>query len=133
MSSTEDAGITRCVTDQGLMLTLRGALFLYGRAEINPDSPLLQRVLAVLRGYPDCNISIEAHTDSLGSASYNYDLTQRCADSVKLYLAAHGIALPRITALGKGASRPVASNHSAAGRQQNSRLEIIVHIATATD
>lgn len=131
MSPMEDAEIGRCVVDKGLMLTLRGALFLNGRAEVNPDSSLLERLLVVLSGYPDNNVSIEAHTDSLGSDGYNYNLSQRRADSMKLYLGAHGIELLRITALGKGASRPLAGNHTAAGRQQNSRVEIIVHAIAA--
>ena len=131
MNSTENAELPRSVTDRGLLLTLRGALFLNGRAEINPDSPLLARLLTVLSGYPNTNVSIEAHTDSLGSEGYNYNLSQRRADSVKLYLAARGMAVLQVTALGKGASRPLASNHTASGRQQNSRIEVIVHTAAA--
>ena len=130
-SPMEDADIGRCVTDKGVLLTLRGALFLNGRAEINTDSSLLARLLSVLSGYPDSNVSIEAHTDSLGSDGYNYDLSQRRADSMKLYLCAHGIDLPRMNALGKGATRPLAGNHTAAGRRQNSRVEVIVHAIAA--
>jgi outer membrane protein OmpA-like peptidoglycan-associated protein len=113
------------------MLTLRGALFLNGRAEINPDNSMLGRVLVVLSGYPNSEVSIEAHTDSLGSEGYNYNLSQRRADSVKLFLLAHGAELFRVTALGRGGSRPLASNHTAAGRRQNSRIEVIVHARAA--
>jgi OmpA-OmpF porin, OOP family len=119
----------RCLTDRGLLLTLRGALFINGRAELDPQSGLLERLLTILSGYPDIALTIEAHTDSLGSDGYNYNLSQRRADSVKLFLLAKGLRIPCITALGKGGSRPLAGNHTAAGRHTNSRIEVIVHTA----
>jgi OmpA-OmpF porin, OOP family len=131
MNAAKDAELPRCVTARGLTLTLRGALFINGRAEINPDNSLFERLLTVLSGYPDSQVSIEAHTDSLGSEGYNYNLSQRRADSVKLFLAGRGVELLRITALGKGGYRPLASDHTAAGRQANSRIEVIVHTAAA--
>jgi outer membrane protein OmpA-like peptidoglycan-associated protein len=131
MNPAHDADLPRCVTERGLMLTLRGALFLNGRAEINPGNTIFERLLTVLSGYPDSTVSIEAHTDSLGSEGYNYNLSQRRADSVKLFLVARGAALLGITAVGRGGSRPLASNHTAAGRQQNSRIEVIVQSAVA--
>jgi outer membrane protein OmpA-like peptidoglycan-associated protein len=132
MSPAKDMELPRCMTERGLTLTLRGALFLNGRAEINADNSLFERLLTVLRGYPDSKVSVEAHTDSLGSEGYNYNLSQRRADSVKLFLGTRGVELLRITALGRGGSRPLASDHTAAGRQQNSRIEVIVHTGTAT-
>lgn len=132
MIASREAELPRCVTDRGLMLTLRGSLFLNGRAEINLDNSLFERLLTVLSGYPNSEVSIEAHTDSLGSEGYNYNLSQRRADSVKLFLVAGGVALLRITALGRGGSRPLAGNHTAAGRQENSRVEVFVHTAAAT-
>jgi OOP family OmpA-OmpF porin len=132
MNPSPEAELPRCVTERGLMLTLRGALFLNGRAELNPDNSLFGRLLTVLSGYPDSRVSVEAHTDSLGSEGYNYNLSQRRADSVKLFLEEGGVALLRVTALGRGGSRPLASDHTAAGRHQNSRVEVIVHTAAAT-
>ena len=131
MSSAGESELPRCVTERGLLLTLRGALFLNGRAEINPDNFLFGRLLTALSGYPNGKVSIEAHTDSLGSEGYNYNLSQRRADSVKLFLMAHGVELLRITALGKGARHPLASDHTAAGRLQNSRIEVFVQTAAA--
>lgn len=109
------------------MLTLRGSIFCTGRAELDSEDDVLERLLTVLRGYPDSDITIEGHTDTLGAEGFRYDLSQRRADSVKLYLIAHGFVTQRLTALGKGGSRPLAGNHNAAGRRRNSRIEITVH------
>jgi outer membrane protein OmpA-like peptidoglycan-associated protein len=128
-TSDEDAEIARCITDRGIVLTLGAALFVNGRAELRPTSTVLERLVTALRGYPDSDITIEGHTDTLGSEGYNYNLSQRRADSIKAYLIAHGVIIPRITALGKGGTRPVAANSTAAGRQRNSRVEVIVHAA----
>jgi outer membrane protein OmpA-like peptidoglycan-associated protein len=132
MTQAEDDGeLPRCVTDRGLVLTLRGAVFINGRAELDTATPVLERLVTVLSGYPDSDITIEGHTDTLGSEGYNYSLSQRRADSVKLYLIARGVIIPRITALGRGGTRPLAANSTAAGRRQNSRVEVIVHAALA--
>jgi outer membrane protein OmpA-like peptidoglycan-associated protein len=123
----EHSEIPRCITDRGIVLTLSGALFVNGRAELRPTETVLERLVAAVRGYPDGDITIEGHTDTLGSEGYNYNLSQRRADSIKAYLIAQGVVIPRITALGKGGTRPVAANSTAAGRQRNSRVEVIVH------
>jgi outer membrane protein OmpA-like peptidoglycan-associated protein len=125
----EDAEIPRCITERGIVLTLGGTLFVNGRAELLPTSTVLEKLVALLRGYPDGDITIEGHTDSLGSEGYNYNLSQCRADSVKTYLIAQGVVIPRIIALGKGGTRPVAANSTAAGRKRNSRVEVIVHAA----
>jgi outer membrane protein OmpA-like peptidoglycan-associated protein len=129
--SDEEADMPRCVTERGIVLTLGGRLFVNGRAELGPTSSMLDRLVALLRGYPDSDITIEGHTDTLGSEGYNYNLSQRRADSVKTYLIEKGLVIPRITTLGKGGTRPVAANSTAAGRQRNSRIEVIVHAALA--
>jgi outer membrane protein OmpA-like peptidoglycan-associated protein len=125
----EASELPRCITERGIVLTLGGALFVNGRAELHATSTVLERLVAVLAGYPDSDITIEGHTDTLGSEGYNYNLSQRRADCIKAYLIEHGVVIPRITALGKGGRRPVAANSTAAGRQRNSRVEVIVHAA----
>lgn len=117
----------RCITERGIVLTLGGAIFINGRAELRPTSVVLERLVALLKGYPDSDITVEGHTDTLGSDGYNYNLSQRRADSIKAYLIEQGVVIPRITALGKGGTRPVAANSTAAGRQRNARVEVIVH------
>ena len=130
-SSEEDSEIPRSVTERGLVLTLRGALFISGRAELDATIDVFARLVTALRGFPDSDITIEGHTDTLGSEGYNYHLSQRRADSLKRYLAAQGIIIPRINALGRGGTRPLATNATAAGRLKNSRIEVIVHAALA--
>ena len=114
------------VTERGLMMTVEGVNFVNGRAELKPATGSLDKLVAFLAEHVDRNVMIEGHTDSLGSDGYNHGLSQRRADSVMSYLIAHGVAAPRLTALGKGGSDPIAGNHTAAGRQRNARVEVIV-------
>jgi hypothetical protein len=62
----------------------------------------------------------------MGSEEYNQRLSEHRADSVKSYLTGHGISSMRLSTLGKGQSEPVADNDSAAGRQQNRRVEVVI-------
>ena len=116
------------VTDRGLVLTLGDVLFASGRAELRSTSNgNLDKLVMFLGKYPDRSVSIEGHTDSVGSAEYNQDLSLRRANAVGSYLAAQGVGSTRINTMGKGKSEPVASNDSAEGRQQNRRVEVIVN------
>jgi outer membrane protein OmpA-like peptidoglycan-associated protein len=71
-------------------------------------------------------VAIEGHTDSIGSQSYNIELSEHRADAVRAFLLAQSIDSGRIAAVGYGKTYPVASNDSNAGRQQNRRVEVIV-------
>ncbi len=116
------------VTDRGLVLTLGDVLFASGRAELKSFTNGNLNKLAVFLGkYPERSVSIEGHTDSVGSAEYNQDLSLRRANAVGSYLATQGVGSTRINTMGKGKSEPVASNDSAEGRQQNRRVEVIVN------
>jgi outer membrane protein OmpA-like peptidoglycan-associated protein len=114
-------------TDRGLVLTLGDVLFTNGRADLKPGAAgNLNKLVAFLNKYPDRSVIIQGYTDSVGSEDYNQRLSERRADSVKSYLAEQGISSMRLSALGKGRSDPVADNDSAAGRQQNRRVEVII-------
>jgi outer membrane protein OmpA-like peptidoglycan-associated protein len=114
-------------TDRGLVLTLGDVLFATGRADLKPGAAgNLNKLVAFLNKYPDRSVSIQGYTDSVGSEDYNQGLSERRADSVKSYLAEQGISSIRLSAVGKGRSDPVADNGSAAGRQQNRRVEVII-------
>ena len=86
----------------------------------------LARVSGILVTHPDLKLEIEGHTDSVGTDSYNQDLSQRRAHSVSAYLIQQGIAPGAVATAGFGESRPVASNDNAAGRQRNRRVELVV-------
>jgi len=86
----------------------------------------LARVAGILGSHPDLKIEIEGHADSTGSEDYNQRLSERRAESVRAYIGQQGIAKAVVSAVGFGESRPVATNGTAAGRQQNRRVEIIV-------
>lgn len=71
-------------------------------------------------------MSIQGYTDSVGSEDFKQSLSERRADSVKSYLMAQGVGATRVVSSGKGRSDPVADNDSAAGRQQNRRVEVVI-------
>src|SRR5712691_1192971 len=74
--------------------------------------------------YPDETVSVEGHTDNIGSPAYNQTLSERRADSVRDYLAGQGVSSSRVTAIGYGETRPKATNDTPEGRQLNRRVEI---------
>ena len=114
-------------TDRGLIVTLGDVLFDTGKASLKAGATSnLNKLVAFLNEYSDRTVLIEGYTDSVGTEDYNQGLSERRADSVRSYLAGQGIGSIRLSASGKGESDPVASNDSAAGRQQNRRVEVII-------
>ena len=98
--------------------------FQSGKHRILPDSfGLLDQVVAVLKDNPAMRISIEGHTDSVGTEAFNMRLSQKRAEAVRAYLMQKGIAPDRLEAIGYGPTRPIASNKTAMGRGQNRRTE----------
>ena len=97
-------------------------------ADILPDSAgLLAEVADVLMRHPElAAIEIQGHTDNRGGAEHNLDLSQRRADAVRDWLAAHGVAADRLTARGYGDTRPVGPNITAGGRARNRRSQFII-------
>ncbi|HNS83392.1 MAG TPA: OmpA family protein [Methanolinea sp.] len=91
----------------------------------------LQRVADVLRQYPETNIQIAGHTDSSGSTDYNQKLSERRAEAVRNALAGMGVNTSRLTTIGYGETRPIASNATEGGRQQNRRVEVRIVPQTA--
>lgn len=118
-------------TDRGLVVTLGDLLFATGKSDLTGGAgPNLDKLAAFLGEYPDRTVLIEGHTDSVGSQESNYFLSQRRAESVRSYLVSRGVQASRLTTAGLGQGSPVASNDTAAGRQQNRRVEVIISNAT---
>lgn len=114
-------------TARGLIVNLSDVLFDFDRATLKPGArEKLARVAGILMSYPGLEIALEGHTDSVGSDQYNRGLSERRAQAVRSYLTDSGISPEMVTAMGFGESQPVASNDSAAGRQQNRRVELVV-------
>lgn len=114
-------------TDRGLVLTLGDVLFATGSADLQPGANTnLDKLVSFLSQYPERTVLIEGHTDNVGNASFNQGLSQRRADSVRRYLMQQNIASHRMTASGIGQDRPVSTNETSTGRQQNRRVEIVI-------
>lgn len=86
--------------------------------------PVLDSVAEILYKYTDTRLRVTGHTDSTGSADYNYNLSERRARSVANYLATQGIDQDRLITQGMGPDEPVASNESEDGRAENRRVEL---------
>jgi outer membrane protein OmpA-like peptidoglycan-associated protein len=115
------------VTDHGLVLTLGDVLFSSGTATLNGGgNGHLDKLAGFLNHYPGRTATIDGYTDSIGSDDYNQGLSERRAAAVKDFLVGQGIDGPRLTATGMGKSSPVATNGTAAGRQQNRRVEVTI-------
>jgi outer membrane protein OmpA-like peptidoglycan-associated protein len=114
-------------TDRGVVVTLGDVLFATGSSELQEGSQRsISRLTAFLNEHPQRTVRIEGFTDSVGSDAYNQNLSEQRAASVAGALARDGVDRSRIQTRGYGKSYPVASNDSAAGRQQNRRVEVII-------
>jgi outer membrane protein OmpA-like peptidoglycan-associated protein len=114
-------------SDRGFIVTLPGLFFDTGKAVLKPGARnTLSKIAEQLRMNPDARIEIEGHTDSVGSEELNQALSEKRAAAVRDYLAGRGLPAVRISMTGLGESTPVASNDTAAGRQQNRRVELVI-------
>jgi outer membrane protein OmpA-like peptidoglycan-associated protein len=114
---------------RGMVITLSGAvLFASGKSDLmaGAQAKLTEVADALTKQDPESKILVEGYTDSQGGASYNQDLSQRRAQSVRDYLVTRGMASDRVTAEGFGLTNPIADNASPEGRANNRRVEIVV-------
>lgn len=86
----------------------------------------LKKVIDWLQEFPDLQVQIEGHTDWEGSDEYNQKLSERRAKSVHDYFVEHGVNPDRLSYIGYGESRPIATNETAEGRQKNRRVELTI-------
>lgn len=102
-------------------------LFDFDSADIRPDADrTLSELAAVLGAYGQRPVRIEGHTDAIASDVYNQRLSESRAKAVRDWLVANGVAAGRLATHGVGESRPVADNATAAGRQRNRRVEVVI-------
>jgi outer membrane protein OmpA-like peptidoglycan-associated protein len=103
---------------------IEGIRFKTGSAEITKDShSVLDKAVQVLVDYPDVKLEVGGHTDNVGKAELNKELSQKRADAVKAYMVKKGIADDRLTAVGYGMDKPITSNKTAADKAKNRRTE----------
>jgi len=104
-----------------------GILFATGKSDLNQASrTALSQFAASLQANPDTDVEIYGHTDSTGSDAINQPLSEQRALAVKNFLINQGVASSRMVTQGFGSSQPVASNATAAGREQNRRVEVFI-------
>lgn len=113
-------------TERGLVLTLGDVLFDTGQATLKSGANgTMDRLATALREKSGRKVTIEGHTDNVGSDASNQSLSERRAQAVQTALTQRGVERSQITALGKGENFPLATNDSADGRQSNRRVELI--------
>jgi len=126
---------------RGLIVNMSDVLFDTGKFTLRAGTKeKLAKVSGILLAHPGLKLEVEGHTDSVGGDDYNQTLSEHRAQAVLDYLVGQGIATGDITAKGYGKTKPVATNDTAEGRQQNRRVELVVsgdaimkRITTTTD
>jgi len=114
-------------TARGLVVNMSDVLFDSGKYTLRPLArEKLAKISGIVLGYPSLKLAVEGNTDSVGTESFNQDLSEKRAEGVRSYLTQQGVPESSTTATGFGKNRPIASNNTSEGRQQNRRVELIV-------
>src|SRR5690242_8519352 len=114
-------------TARGLVVNMSDVLFDSGKYTLRPLArEKLAKISGIVLGYPSLKLAVEGNTDSVGTEAFNQQLSEQRAESVRSYLTQQGVPESSTTATGFGKTRPIASNDTSEGRQQNRRVELIV-------
>ena len=114
-------------TSRGLQVNMADVLFDTGKYNLRPAArEALAKLSGIVEAHPGLKLQVEGFTDSVGSDTFNQTLSESRANAVRAYLIAQGIDPTAVTSVGYGKSNPVASNDTAAGRQKNRRVEMII-------
>ena len=114
-------------TVRGLVVNIGDVLFDTARYTLRPPArEALAKLSGIVLAYPGLRLQIEGHTDSTGTSAFNQKLSEQRAAAGRDYLVQQGLDANSITAAGLGEDSPIADNGTAAGRQKNRRVEIIV-------
>jgi OmpA-OmpF porin, OOP family len=122
----QGAELLEALLDKGRVIA-HGIFFDVDSHTLRSESfTVLHEIGRMLQASPDLRVVIEGHTDSTGRASWNQALSERRADSVRRFLIDnHGIDPGRLESVGYGQERPADTNETAAGRQNNRRVELV--------
>jgi len=114
-------------TARGLIVNMSDVLFDTGKSSLRPLArEKLAKVAGIVSGHPGLRLDVEGHTDSVGGDAYNQQLSEDRGSAVRDYLTEQGMVAGSVTSRGFGKTQPVASNETAAGRQQNRRVELVI-------
>jgi outer membrane protein OmpA-like peptidoglycan-associated protein len=114
-------------TARGLIINMSDVLFASGRWDLKPVTrEKLARLSGIILSHPGLRLQVEGYTDNVGSDAFNQRLSERRAGSVRDFLLSQGISDSNVSAQGFGKTDFVADNDTAAGRQQNRRVELVV-------
>jgi outer membrane protein OmpA-like peptidoglycan-associated protein len=114
-------------TARGLVVNMSDVLFDSGKFTLRPLArEKLAKISGIVLAYPSLRLAVEGNTDSVGTESFNQQLSEQRAEGVRNYLTKQGVPESSTTATGFGKNRPIASNDTSEGRQQNRRVELVV-------
>ncbi len=124
--SSNEANVYR--QGHNVLLELRGFNFPSGGSEIQSENfSLLDKIVTAIKTFPNPDVVVSGHTDSVGGAEVNQQLSQRRAETVASFLEkVGGVDRTHLTAIGYGESRPVANNETERGRKSNRRIEVLI-------
>lgn len=115
------------IDSRGIIINLENALFDFNSAELSKDAlPHIKEISKLLQSLPDRNVSVEGHTDSVGTVMFNHKLSEGRAKSVVKELVKNGVSRSRLEFKGYGESDPVATNRTEEGRNRNRRVELVI-------
>jgi outer membrane protein OmpA-like peptidoglycan-associated protein len=114
-------------TARGLIVNMSDVLFDTAKYSLRPGArEKLSKVAGIISGHPGLKLEVEGHTDNVGGDDYNQKLSENRGIAVRDYLTKQGIPSGSVTTEGFGKTKPVVSNDTSAGRQQNRRVELVV-------
>ncbi len=114
-------------TARGLVVNMSDVLFDSGKFTLRPLArEKLAKISGIVLAYPSLKLAVEGNTDSVGTEAFNQQLSEHRAEGVRSFLTQQGVPESSTTATGFGKTRPIASNDTSEGRQQNRRVELVV-------
>jgi len=115
-------------TARGLIVNMSDVLFDTAKFSLRPEArEKLARVAGIVSGHPGLRLDVEGHTDNVGADGYNQQLSEQRGSAVRDYLTQQGgMQQDSVTTRGFGKTQPIATNDTAAGRQQNRRVELVI-------